>query len=77
MKAVRIHESGGVEKFVYEDAPDPEVAANEVLVRVKGCALNHREVWATEMPPGTTFSKPRILGSAVAGVVDTRRTFRF
>jgi NADPH:quinone reductase-like Zn-dependent oxidoreductase len=71
MKAVRIHESGGVEKFVYEDAPDPEVAANEVLVRVKGCALNHLEVWATVMPPGTIFSKPRILGSDVAGVVET------
>jgi NADPH:quinone reductase-like Zn-dependent oxidoreductase len=70
MKAVRMHESGGVEKFVYEDAPDPLIAANEVLVRVKGCALNHLEVWATLLPPGTTFSRPRILGSDVAGVVE-------
>jgi NADPH:quinone reductase-like Zn-dependent oxidoreductase len=70
MKAVRMHESGGLEKFVYEDAPDPLIAANEVLVRVKGCALNHLEVWATLLPPGTTFSRPRILGSDVAGVVE-------
>jgi NADPH:quinone reductase-like Zn-dependent oxidoreductase len=70
MKAVRMHESGGVEKYVYEDAPDPLIAANEVLVRVKGCALNHLEVWATVMPPGTTFPRPRILGSDVAGVVE-------
>jgi NADPH:quinone reductase-like Zn-dependent oxidoreductase len=70
MKAVRMHQSGGVEKLVYEDAPDPLIAANEVLVRVKGCALNHLEVWATLLPPGTTFSRPRILGSDVAGVVE-------
>ena len=70
MKAVRMHESGGVEKLVYEDAPDPLIAANEVLVRVKGCALNHLEVWATVLPPGTTFSRPRVLGSDVAGVVE-------
>jgi NADPH:quinone reductase-like Zn-dependent oxidoreductase len=70
MKAVRMHESGGVEKFVYEDAPDPLIAANEVLVGVRGCALNHLEVWATLLPPGTTFSRPRILGSDVAGVVE-------
>jgi NADPH:quinone reductase-like Zn-dependent oxidoreductase len=51
MKAVRMHESGGVEKLVYKDAPDPPIAANEVLVRVKGCALNHLEVWATRASP--------------------------
>jgi len=70
MKAVRMHESGGVDKLVYEDAPDPIIAANEVLVRVKACALNHLEVWSTVMPPGTRFPKPRIAGSDVAGVVE-------
>jgi NADPH:quinone reductase-like Zn-dependent oxidoreductase len=70
MKAVRMHESGGVDKFVYEDAPDPLIAANEVLVRVRSCALNHLEVWATLMPPGSMFPRPRILGSDVAGVVE-------
>ena len=71
MKAVRMHESGGADKLVYEDAPDPVIAANEVLVRVKACALNHLEVWSTVMPPGTRFPKPRIAGSDVAGVVET------
>ena len=70
MKAVRMHESGGVDKLVYEDAPDPAIAANEVLVRVKACALNHLEVWSTMMPPGSRFPKPRIAGSDVAGVVE-------
>jgi NADPH:quinone reductase-like Zn-dependent oxidoreductase len=70
MKAVRMHESGGADKLVYEDAPDPVIAANEVLVRVRACALNHLEVWSTMMPPGTRFPKPRIAGSDVAGVVE-------
>ncbi len=70
MKAVRMHESGGVEKFVYEDAPDPEVGHNDVLVRVKACALNHLEAWAAKAAPGTVFPRPRILGSDVAGVVE-------
>jgi NADPH:quinone reductase-like Zn-dependent oxidoreductase len=70
MKAVRMHESGGVDKFVYEDAPDPQPSHNDVLVRVKGCALNHLEAWAAKAPAGTAFSTPRILGSDVAGVVE-------
>jgi NADPH:quinone reductase-like Zn-dependent oxidoreductase len=70
MKAVRMRESGGVDKLVYEEAPDPIIAGNEVLVRVKACALNHLEVWSTMMPPGTRFPKPRIAGSDVAGVIE-------
>jgi len=70
MKAVRMHESGGVDKFIYEEAPDPQPSHNEVVVRVKGCALNHLEAWAAKAPPGSTFPKPRILGSDVAGVVE-------
>jgi NADPH:quinone reductase-like Zn-dependent oxidoreductase len=70
MKAVRMHESGGVDKFVYEDAPDPEVGPTDVLVRVRACALNHLEAWAAKAPAGETFPAPRILGSDVAGVVE-------
>ncbi len=70
MKAARMHESGGVDKFVYEDAPEPEVGPRDVLVRVRGCALNHLEAWAAKAPQGMIFPAPRILGSDVAGVVE-------
>lgn len=70
MKAVRLHETGGVDKFIYEDAPDPTLGPTDVLVRVRCCALNHLEAWAAKGPPGTTYPAPRILGSDVAGVVD-------
>lgn len=41
MKAVRFHEHGGPEVLRYEDVPDPAIKGNEVLIRVRACALNH------------------------------------
>jgi len=70
MKAAVMHESGGPEKFVYEDAAEPSCGPNDVVVRVRAAALNHLEAWAAKAPPGTTFDPPRILGSDVAGVVE-------
>ena len=41
MKAVRFHEFGGPEVLKYEDVPDIKPRKDQVLVRVKACALNH------------------------------------
>jgi NADPH:quinone reductase-like Zn-dependent oxidoreductase len=60
----------GLDNYVYEDAPDPASGAGEVLVRVKAVALNHLEAWAAKAPPAT-WDPPRILGSDVAGVVES------
>ncbi|TQC48018.1 NADP-dependent oxidoreductase [Rhodococcus sp. WS4] len=40
MKAVRLHAYGGPEKLVYEDAPLPESAGDELLVRVHAAGVN-------------------------------------
>jgi NADPH:quinone reductase-like Zn-dependent oxidoreductase len=40
MKAVRIHQYGGPEMLKYEDAPRPEPAEDEVLVRIHAAAVN-------------------------------------
>ena len=70
MKAVRIHEFGGPEVLRYEDAPDPQPRKDQVLVRVKACALNHLDLWIRRGLPGIQL--PHILGSDVAGeVVET------
>ena len=68
MKAVRFHQHGGPEVLKYEDAPDPKIQANEVLVKVKACALNHLDVWLRK---GTRWklSMPHIVGSDMAGEV--------
>jgi NADPH:quinone reductase-like Zn-dependent oxidoreductase len=67
MKAVRIHQFGGPEVLTYEDAPDPVPRDDQVLVRVRACALNHLDVWVRKGLPGVKL--PHILGSDVAGEV--------
>jgi NADPH:quinone reductase-like Zn-dependent oxidoreductase len=67
MKAVRIHQFGGPEVLTYEEVPDPELRKNQVLVRVRACALNHLDVWVRKGLPGVKL--PHILGSDVAGEI--------
>src|SRR5437868_1577765 len=69
MKAVRFHQHGGPEVLSYEDAPDPNLAPGEVLVRVRACALNHLDVWARKGLPHVTIPTPHISGSDIAGDV--------
>lgn len=67
MKAVRIHQFGGPEVLTYEDVPDPQPRKDQVLVRVRACALNHLDIWVRKGLPGVKL--PHILGSDVAGEV--------
>ena len=67
MKAVRIHEFGGPEVLRYEDVPDPKPRKDQVLVRVKACAMNHLDFWVRKGLPGVNL--PHIPGSDVAGEI--------
>jgi NADPH:quinone reductase-like Zn-dependent oxidoreductase len=69
MKAVRFHEHGGPEVLKYEDAPDPKIQANEVLVKVKACALNHLDIWLRGGVRRWQLAMPHIVGSDIAGEV--------
>jgi len=69
MKAIRFHQHGGPEVLKYEDAPEPKILANEVLVRVKACALNHLDVWLRLGVPGWKLQMPHIVGSDISGEV--------
>ncbi len=69
MKAVRIHEHGGIDKLIYEDIPEPKPNANEVLVNVKAVSLNHLDLWIRQGIPGLKIPFPMILGTDAAGIV--------
>jgi NADPH:quinone reductase-like Zn-dependent oxidoreductase len=69
MKAVVFREHGGPQVLEYGDAPEPEIKANEVLVEVRACALNHLDVWARKGLPGIEIPLPHILGNDISGVV--------
>jgi NADPH:quinone reductase-like Zn-dependent oxidoreductase len=69
MYAVRFHEHGGVDVLKYEVAPDPKIQANEVLVKVKACALNHLDLWVRQGVSDWKLQLPRIAGSDISGEV--------
>jgi NADPH:quinone reductase-like Zn-dependent oxidoreductase len=69
LKAVRFHQHGGPDVLRYEDAPDPQPAAGEVLVRVRACALNHLDIWERQGLERVHIPLPHISGSDIAGDV--------
>lgn len=69
MKAARIHQHGNPDVLVYEEVAEPRILANQVLVRVRACALNRLDLFVRAGLPGLKFSMPHILGSDIAGEV--------
>ena len=70
MKAVRIHEHGGVDKLRYEEAENPRISApNEVIVKLRAASVNHIDIWVRLGATGIAIPMPHILGGDGAGVI--------
>jgi NADPH:quinone reductase-like Zn-dependent oxidoreductase len=75
MKAVQLHEFGGPEVLLYEDAPKPTAQTGEVLVRVHAASLNPPDLYLRDgfrsLPPEwrPVEKFPMILGTDVSGEV--------
>jgi NADPH:quinone reductase-like Zn-dependent oxidoreductase len=69
MKAVAFAQHGGPEVLQYLEVADPQIKANEVLIEVRACALNHLDVWVRQGLPGIKIPLPHIPGNDIAGVV--------
>jgi len=69
MNAIVFEQHGGPEVLKFAEVADPQIKANEVLVEVRACALNHLDVWVRNGLPGIKIPLPHILGNDVAGVV--------
>ncbi|HEU4796467.1 MAG TPA: zinc-binding dehydrogenase, partial [Pyrinomonadaceae bacterium] len=69
MKAAIFKQHGGPEVLEYAEVPAPRIRANEVLVEVKACALNHLDIFVRRGMPGIEIPLPHILGNDIAGVV--------
>ncbi|MEE1978938.1 MULTISPECIES: NADP-dependent oxidoreductase [Gammaproteobacteria] len=73
MKAVRIHQYGNADVLRYEDAPLPELAADDVRVRVIAAGVNPvdwkiREGYLQQMIP---YDLPLTLGWDVSGIIES------
>ena len=69
MKAIVFHQHGGLGVLKFEDTPEPALRANDVLVRVKACALNHLDLWVRRGLPNVPIPLPHIPGSDIAGEI--------
>src|SRR5690348_8657545 len=71
MKAIRIHEFGGLDVLKYEDAPRPTPGEDEMLVRVHAAAVNPVDAGIRRGGIGRgRRALPLIPGFDVSGVVE-------
>jgi alcohol dehydrogenase len=70
MRAVVLHEHGGLEKLVYEpDYRAPLPGAGDVLLAMRACALNYHDLFTRRGMPGIKAPLPLILGNDLAGEI--------
>jgi NADPH:quinone reductase-like Zn-dependent oxidoreductase len=72
MNAIRIHNHGGPEVLLYEEAPRPQVRDSEVLIRVHAVGVNSLDckVRAGDLKGIIQHKLPLIPGWDVSGVVE-------
>jgi len=69
MRATIFRQHGGPDVLEYAEVADPTIRANEVLLEVKACALNHLDIFVRNGLPGIEIPLPHILGNDISGVV--------
>ncbi len=68
MRAIVFDRFGGPEVLEAREVPDPVPRADEVLVEVRACGINHLDLWVRRGLPGLDPEMPHILGNDVVGV---------
>lgn len=70
MRAIVIPRHGDASVLEYRtDAPTPELAPGEVLVKLEATSLNRIDLFVRSGYPGITFDFPHVPGADVAGTV--------
>jgi NADPH:quinone reductase-like Zn-dependent oxidoreductase len=70
MQAAVVRRHGGPEAFEFGPIERPEPAADELLVAVRACALNHLDVFVRRGMPGVRLELPHVAGGDIVGVVE-------
>jgi NADPH:quinone reductase-like Zn-dependent oxidoreductase len=69
MRALQLIEHGQPGRFEVTTLPDPQPGAEEVIVSVRACGLNHLDLWLEEGGLPTPVKLPRTPGGEIAGVI--------
>jgi NADPH:quinone reductase-like Zn-dependent oxidoreductase len=69
MKALAFNEFGGPDKLRLQDVPDPKAGPDDVLVRVRACALNHLDIFVRQGIPALKTPLPFWTGCDIAGEI--------
>ena len=69
MRAVVFDHAGGPEVLELRDVPDPVIAPDEALVRVRACGINHLDLWVRSGLRGLDIQMPHILGNDIVGEI--------
>ena len=74
MKAIAFTEQGGVDVLKYQEVAEPSLGPDEILVKVKACAVNYLDIHARRDRPEIKqkleeTGTPHILGSDIAGEI--------
>lgn len=68
MKAIRLHQHGGADALLYEDAPMPEPMGDQVLIRVIAAGINFMDIYQrTGLYP---VQLPYTLGQEGCGIIE-------
>lgn len=67
MHGYRIARHGGPEVLEWTELPDPRPRADEAVVAVRACALNHLDLWVRNGIEGVRYPLPLVPGSEIAG----------
>ena len=70
MKAAYIEETGGPEKIIFGELPDPVPGAGEVLVRVGAASVNPIDTYVRGGMVPAELPMPFVVGSDLAGTVE-------
>ena len=71
MKANVIRQFGGPEVFDYCDVAVPTVGPGEVLVRVRGCGINHYDIFLRRGDVTRELTLPHVMGADVVGEIES------
>jgi alcohol dehydrogenase len=70
MRAVCLHEQGGIDKLTLDaNYPDPKAGEGQVVIRVKATSLNYHDVFTCRGMPGIKIPLPMIIGLDTAGEI--------